>query len=148
MRCRRATGSPSRTSPPSLDIDRSADFVKVFGDRILEEATARARLGTFKWRILGRSSTSLAACNPCNHVSKVGGHVLHNVHEGVLYVSESKCRNARSAKRSRASPTRAGGFLTILSEDVDWKPFPAFPPTVRLAVVVGQPSEPGPHNQG
>ena len=39
-------------------------------------------------------------------------------------------------------------FKTILSEDVDWKPFPAFPPNVRLAVVVGQPSEPGPHNQG
>jgi hypothetical protein len=25
------------------------------------------------------------------------------------------------------------------------KPFPAFPPSVRLAVVVGQPSEPGPY---
>ena len=36
-------------------------------------------------------------------------------------------------------------FKTILSEDVDWKPFPAFPPNVRLAVVVGQPSEPGPY---
>jgi hypothetical protein len=36
-------------------------------------------------------------------------------------------------------------FKTILAEDVDWKPFPAFPPSVRLAVVVGQPSEPGPY---
>jgi quercetin dioxygenase-like cupin family protein len=36
-------------------------------------------------------------------------------------------------------------FKTILSEDVDWKPFPAFPPSVRLAVVVGQPSQPGPY---
>ncbi len=26
---------------------------------------------------------------------------------------------------------------------MDWKPFPAFPPSVRLAVVVGQPSEKG-----
>jgi quercetin dioxygenase-like cupin family protein len=34
-------------------------------------------------------------------------------------------------------------FKSILSEDVDWKSFPAFPPAVRLAVVVGQPSEPG-----
>ena len=31
-------------------------------------------------------------------------------------------------------------FEAILSEDLDWKPFPAFPPSVRLAVVVGQPS--------
>jgi hypothetical protein len=29
-------------------------------------------------------------------------------------------------------------FKTVLSEDVDWKSFPAFPPSVRLAVVVGQ----------
>jgi quercetin dioxygenase-like cupin family protein len=34
-------------------------------------------------------------------------------------------------------------FRSILPEDIEWKPFPAFPPAVRLAVVVGQPSEPG-----
>ena len=36
-------------------------------------------------------------------------------------------------------------FKAILPEDIDWKPFPAFPPSVHLAVVVGQPSEPGPY---
>ena len=36
-------------------------------------------------------------------------------------------------------------FRSILSEDVDWKPFPAFPPRARLAVMVGQPTEPGPY---
>ena len=36
-------------------------------------------------------------------------------------------------------------FRTILPEDVDWKPFPAFPPLVRLAVLVGQPSENAPY---
>ena len=36
-------------------------------------------------------------------------------------------------------------FRSILPEDIDWKPFPAFPPSVRLAVVVGHPSEPGPY---
>jgi quercetin dioxygenase-like cupin family protein len=36
-------------------------------------------------------------------------------------------------------------FRAILPEDIEWKPFPAFPPTVRLAVVVGHPSEPGPY---
>lgn len=36
-------------------------------------------------------------------------------------------------------------FRSILPEDIDWKPFPAFPPTVRLGVVVGHPSEPGPY---
>lgn len=37
------------------------------------------------------------------------------------------------------------GFKAILNEDIDWKPFAAFPASVRLAVVVGQPSQPGPY---
>jgi quercetin dioxygenase-like cupin family protein len=36
-------------------------------------------------------------------------------------------------------------FRSVLPEDIDWKPFPAFPPSVRLAVVVGEPSQPGPY---
>jgi quercetin dioxygenase-like cupin family protein len=36
-------------------------------------------------------------------------------------------------------------FRSVLPEDIDWKPFPAFPPSVRLAVVVGDPAEPGPY---
>jgi quercetin dioxygenase-like cupin family protein len=36
-------------------------------------------------------------------------------------------------------------FRSIRPEDIDWKPFPAFPTSARLAVVVGQPSEPGPY---
>ena len=36
-------------------------------------------------------------------------------------------------------------FRAILPEDIEWKPFAAFPPSVRLAVVVGQPTEPAPY---
>src|SRR5215472_9435193 len=36
-------------------------------------------------------------------------------------------------------------FRSILSEDIDWKPFAAFPSLVRRAIIVGQPSEPGPY---
>jgi quercetin dioxygenase-like cupin family protein len=36
-------------------------------------------------------------------------------------------------------------FRSVLPEDIDWKPFPAFPPSARLAVLVGRPSEPGPY---
>jgi quercetin dioxygenase-like cupin family protein len=36
-------------------------------------------------------------------------------------------------------------FKSVLPEYIDWEPFPAFPPSVRLAIVVGQPSEPGPY---
>jgi quercetin dioxygenase-like cupin family protein len=36
-------------------------------------------------------------------------------------------------------------FRSFLPEEIDWQPFPAFPPSVRLAVIVGQPSGPGPY---
>jgi quercetin dioxygenase-like cupin family protein len=36
-------------------------------------------------------------------------------------------------------------FRSVLPEDVDWEPFAPFPPSARLAVVVGRPSEPGPY---
>ena len=36
-------------------------------------------------------------------------------------------------------------FKSILPEDVDWKPFPAFPPGARLAVLVGEPTQAGPY---
>jgi quercetin dioxygenase-like cupin family protein len=58
-----------------------------------------------------------------------------------------KASAVKHAQQSEVRPHQPGQevFKTILSEDVDWKPFPAFPPSVRLAVVVGQPSEPGPY---
>jgi quercetin dioxygenase-like cupin family protein len=50
-------------------------------------------------------------------------------------------------EEERVQPHHAGQdlFKATISEDIDWKPFPAFPPSVRLAVVVGQPSEAGPY---
>jgi quercetin dioxygenase-like cupin family protein len=35
------------------------------------------------------------------------------------------------------------GLRSVLPEAVDWKPFPAFPASARLAVVVGDPAGPG-----
>jgi quercetin dioxygenase-like cupin family protein len=34
-------------------------------------------------------------------------------------------------------------FRAIRTEDLEWKPFAAFPPEARLAVVVGDPGQPG-----
>jgi quercetin dioxygenase-like cupin family protein len=36
-------------------------------------------------------------------------------------------------------------FHAIRSEDIQWKPFAAFPPEARLAILVGDPSKPGPY---
>lgn len=36
-------------------------------------------------------------------------------------------------------------FRSVLPEDIVWTSFPAFPPSARLAVIVGEPSQPGPY---
>ena len=36
-------------------------------------------------------------------------------------------------------------FRSTLPEDIAWRPFAAFPASVRMAVIVGRPSEPGPY---
>jgi len=46
---------------------------------------------------------------------------------------------------TRAHQPGEGAFRSILPEDIDWKPFPAFPPSARLAVLVGEPTQAGPY---
>src|SRR5262249_53265818 len=60
-------------------------------------------------------------------------------------MSNSKTATIRKAAESTPRIHQPGQdrFHAILSEDIEWKPFPAFPPDVRLAVVVGEPSKPG-----
>jgi len=45
-------------------------------------------------------------------------------------------------KETRSVPAGKAVFKSIMSEDLEWKPFAAFPPSARLAIVVGKPSEP------
>jgi quercetin dioxygenase-like cupin family protein len=59
-----------------------------------------------------------------------------------LIVSDEQIR---STTMPRTHQPGQAVFRSVLPEDIDWKPFPAFPPSVRLAVIVGQPSEPGPY---
>jgi hypothetical protein len=51
------------------------------------------------------------------------------------------------AKKETARPHQPGqsDFRAILPERIDWKPFAAFPPSARLAMVVGQPRQEGPY---
>ena len=50
----------------------------------------------------------------------------------------------KQPKETRPVPAGRPMFKTILLEDIDWKAFAGFPPSVRLAVIAGHPSEPGP----
>jgi quercetin dioxygenase-like cupin family protein len=52
---------------------------------------------------------------------------------------------SQTATTPHAHQPGQDNFRAILAEDIDWKPFPAFPPSARLAVLVGEPSAPGPY---
>jgi len=52
---------------------------------------------------------------------------------------------SRGAVTMRTHQPDEGVFRSVLAEDIDWQPFPAFPPSARLAVVVCHPLEPGPY---
>jgi hypothetical protein len=62
-------------------------------------------------------------------------------------MSQNKATTIRETREdtTRSHEPGQAAFRSILPDDIEWKPFPAFPPQVRLAVVVGQPSEPGPY---
>lgn len=53
----------------------------------------------------------------------------------------------KSAQKSQVRTHQPGQevFKAISPEDIDWKRFAAFPPSVRLAVVVGEPAEAAPY---
>jgi hypothetical protein len=60
---------------------------------------------------------------------------------GPLIVAGAFMIFAGNSQRREPRPHQPGeeSFRSILSEDIQWKPFPAFPTSVRLAVVVGDP---------
>jgi quercetin dioxygenase-like cupin family protein len=61
-------------------------------------------------------------------------------------MSNTKEAAVIEAQRGTIRPHQPGQdvFRSVLPEEIDWKPFAAFPPSVHLAVVVGQPSQAGP----
>ena len=60
-------------------------------------------------------------------------------------MSDKKEATVMEAQQGPVRPHQPGQDVlrSVVSEDIAWKPFAAFPPSVRLAVVVGQPSEAG-----
>jgi quercetin dioxygenase-like cupin family protein len=53
--------------------------------------------------------------------------------------------SVKTTTEARPRESEQSVFKTVLPEDIEWKPFAAFPASVHLAVVVGQPSAPGPY---
>ena len=64
---------------------------------------------------------------------------------GSIHAGAAAARPDAEDHMVRAHQPDEGVFRSVLPEEIDWKPFPAFPPSVRLASVVGEPSEPAPY---
>src|SRR6478609_3698292 len=60
-------------------------------------------------------------------------------------VPHTQAATKTKARAQGARPHQPGQAVSkaILSEDLEWKPFAAFPPSVRLAVIVGRPTQGG-----
>lgn len=51
----------------------------------------------------------------------------------------------KGATMARPHQPGEANFRSILPEEIEWRQFPAFPPEARLAVLIGDPSKPGPY---
>src|SRR4051812_14243487 len=74
-----------------------------------------------------------------------GAQIRNAVSGGHMSGKESGAVRQRTEGTTQFHQPGQGEFRAIVSEDLDGKPFPAFPTAARLAVVVGQPTEPGPY---
>src|SRR5947209_3803499 len=50
-----------------------------------------------------------------------------------------------AVRETRPHQPGQSSFRPVLPEQIEWKPFAAFPPSVRLATVVGEPATPYPY---
>lgn len=62
---------------------------------------------------------------------------------GTAYAQNAGQPASVSAAKPQGLPVKQ--FGSILSENIKWQSFPAFPPEARLAVLVGDPSKAGPY---
>lgn len=56
-----------------------------------------------------------------------------------------KPMSSEQGRQPRSVPADEAVFKAILPDDIDWETFAAFPPSARLAVLVGHPAEPRPY---
>jgi hypothetical protein len=63
----------------------------------------------------------------------------------ILMSDQTAIATEETTERVRSHQPGQSAFKATLPEDIEWKAFPAFPPSARLAIMVGQPSEKGPY---
>lgn len=73
----------------------------------------------------------------------------HGLSTLIVAVSSLLVASQAEAQQQGAAPMPhqpgEAAFLAVLPENIEWRPFPAFPPSVRLAIIVGTPTGVGPY---
>lgn len=79
-------------------------------------------------------------------LSPVGRRDLLVASAAIGLLVTTRQASAQSSKDD-VRPHQAGEaeFHAILPEQIEWRAFSAFPPSARLAILVGEPSQPGPY---
>jgi hypothetical protein len=67
------------------------------------------------------------------------------VDENIVHRLRSSSTEPAQAQESHPQGLSPKEFGDILPENIDWMSFPAFPPSARLAILVGDLAKPGPH---
>jgi quercetin dioxygenase-like cupin family protein len=84
--------------------------------------------------------------SPSYSLSPVGRRILLAASAATGLLTAARQADAQDGKAGpRPHQPGEAVFRAVLPAEIDWQPFPAFPPSVRLAVVVGDPSRPGPY---
>ena len=145
---------PAPGPPPPAEI---ATWGRAIAARLA--AATQAAAGTAGWTCVAASAASADhhawSAEPWTrrfHLSLRGGAPSperdRNGGGGRARGSRAKTRNFYGSGGSlmmRAHQPGQDVFRSVHPEDIDWQPFPAFPPPARLAVVVGKPTAPGPY---
>jgi quercetin dioxygenase-like cupin family protein len=126
--------------PPVAD---DADLGVTFFAILLPWATGIASMQGFDADDQELSLASLAV-RPASQGTSPGYHGRDRPVRSAT-MGMTSCRPERRNPVSRPHQPGQDVFRSVLPDDIDWKPFAAFPPPARLAVVVGQPTEPGPY---
>jgi quercetin dioxygenase-like cupin family protein len=118
---------------------------------------SRMKLGVDRWpQRRPQMTTALGTAVPIHHphllwknimaeVAKIGFAKIEFAKTLAVAIAATTIGCAGIAGSADAEALSPKIFGDIRSEAIEWRPFPAFPPEARLAVLVGDPTKPGPY---
>lgn len=134
----------------ATDLDGDFSLAEIPVDRTRKTPRCAQRANQAVGRgptILATSSRSLPAerSGRCDGADRGLLPARLNVRNATILIVEDGDRQEGITNMHTTHQPDQAVFKSILPEDLDWEPFPSFPPSMRLAVVVGHLSEHDPY---